>query len=782
VTKKRRARPTADSTGDSHHDGRGANVPLPGSGAARHRRRTVLQALLGLALAGLVMAVFGQVRHHDFASLDDTAYVIENEHVARGLTASGLVWAVTAVDTGVGNWHPVTWVSHMVDVELFGMRAGSHHMVSVVLHAVNTLVLFLLLGSMTGHIWRSACVAALFAIHPLHVESVAWIAERKDVLSTLFWLLATWAYVRYASTPTRLRFTLVVVLFALGLMSKPMVVTLPFTLLLLDWWPLNRVASAETARGQVRSVSLRPWLPLVVEKWPLFLMSVLSGVLTVVAQRLGGAVVTLEAIPASTRLANAALSFGTYAWQTVWPSGLSVFYPYSGEVQAAATTAAVAFIVGGSIAAARSVRARRHVTFGWLWYVGTLVPVIGLVQVGMQARADRYTYVPLIGLFVAIVWECADRAGTRRVPRMAISMGACAVIAAFGVRARAQVAYWADDVTLWGQALEVHPDNYYAHFSLGRVDLQHGRRDAAMAHLERALELAPWFAEGHDAMGLAYARGGQFDAAIAKHLEALRRQPGLLAARFNLGLAYEQRGDSDLAVQQYREAIRRAPRKAAFRAALAHVLATQGQLDAATEAATEALRLNPDSAEARYVLGRVLASRGLHDQAIAELERALASKPAFAPAQSMLATLLLERGRVDEAIEHLRGAVRAEPSSAGARAALGSALAGHGRLDDAIPEYDEAVRLAPDDAELRHALGLCLARQGRIPDAVVQLSEAVRIRPDSDALHVSLGMALAASGDAQRGAAHFRAALRLNPRNPDAHAGLQALAREAGAR
>ena len=466
-----------------------------------------LQALLGLALTALVMAVFAQVRDHDFVSLDDAAYVIENEQVARGLTASGLVWAVTAVDTGVGNWHPVTWVSHMVDVELFGMRAGAHHMVSVALHSVNTLVLFLLLAGMTGHVWRSACVAALFAIHPLHVESVAWIAERKDVLSTLFWLLATWAYVRYASTPTRLRFTLVVVLFALGLMSKPMVVTLPFTLLLLDWWPLNRVRSAGTATGQGRSFNLRPWLPMVVEKWPLFAMSVLSGVMTVVAQRQGGAVVTLEAIPVSTRLANAALSFGTYAWQTVWPSGLSVFYPHAGSVQAAATAAAVAFVVGGSVAAARSARARRHVTFGWLWYIGTLVPVIGLVQVGMQARADRYTYVPLIGLFVAIVWECAERAGTRRVPRMAVSMAACAVIAAFGVRARAQVAYWADDVTLWGHALEVRPDNYYAHFSLGRVDLLNGRGDAAMAHLGRALELAPWFAEGHDAMGLGVREG-----------------------------------------------------------------------------------------------------------------------------------------------------------------------------------------------------------------------------------------------------------------------------------
>ena len=448
---------------------------------------------------------------------------------------------------------------------------------------------------------------------------------------------------------------------------------------------------------------------------------------------------------------------------------MSVFYPHSGRSRRP-TAAAVAFVVVGSVAAARSARARRYVTFGWLWYVGTLVPVIGLVQVGMQARADRYTYVPLIGLFVAIVWECAERAGTRRVPRMAISVAACAVIAAFGVKARAQVAHWANDVTLWGQALEVHPDNYYAHFSLGRVDLQHGRRDDAMAHLERALELAPWFAEGHDAMGLAVRQGRTVRcghrASTWKRCDGSRdcwRRDSIWGwptssevtstwLRSSTGRRFAGRrgkrrsGRRSLTCSRRRASSMRRWRSRAKRCASIPTRRRPGTCSGASwRPAACPTRPSPNSS--------ALSHRSRHSL----------------PAQSMLATLLLGRGRVDEAIEHLRGAVRAEPDSAGARAALGSALAGHGRLGDAISEYDEAVRLAPGDAELRHALGLCLARQGRIPDAVVQLSEAVRVRPDSDALQVSLGMALSASGDARDGRGAFQSGAETQPRTTPTH-------------
>jgi len=770
MTKKRRGRATPRLSGDSER------AALPRAGAGRLAAGTRLNVCLALALAALTIAVYAPVRHHDFVSLDDTVYVSENEHVARGLTAPGVVWALTSVDNPTANWHPVTWMSHMLDVELFGMNPGAHHVVSVVLHTLNSVVLFLLLCGTTGHAWRSACVAALFAVHPLHVESVAWIAERKDVLSTLFWFLAFWAYVRYTRQPGRVRYAAVIILFALGLMAKPMVITLPFTLLLLDWWPLGRLPVG-AADGGGWAARVRQWVPLLVEKWPLFAMSALSAVMTVVSQRQAGAVVALEAIPVPARAANAALSYGTYAWQMIWPSGLSVFYPHSGSARVGATAAALLFLAGMSVAAAHAARTRRHVTAGWLWYLATLAPVIGLVQVGMQAAADRYTYVPLIGLFVLVVWELAERAGTRAMARMLASAAACAAIVASGVAARAQVAYWVNDASLWQHALDVDADNYYAHYALGRMLLQDGRRDDAFPHLERALKLAPWFAEVHDTIGLAHGASGRLDDAIEEHREALRLKPGLVAPRFNLGVAYERQGNAGEAAVQYREAIRRTPRNAVFRAALGHLLAKRGQFDAAMGELREALRLAPDSAEARYALASALAGRGDVTSATDELRKALVSAPRYIPAQSLIGELLLRQGQVDEAIPHLREAVRLEPGSAGARAALASALAESGRLEDAVVEYGEGVRLAPGDPSLRHSLGLCLARLGRTQDAVRHFSEAVRLRPDSDAMQVSLGMALAAGGDAQAGAAHLQAALRLNPGNEAAKAGLQALGR-----
>lgn len=779
---RKRNRPTPGRSGESDHQSRGTRGPTTDEEGSGHPSRRLHRFLLALALAGLTMAVYGQVGHHDFVSLDDTAYVTENEHVAGGLTGSGLVWAITAISTQAANWHPVTWLSHMLDIELFGMNAGAHHMVSAVLHTLNALVLFLLLDGMTGRPWRSACVAALFAVHPLHVESVAWISERKDVLSTLFWFLTTWAYVRYTRQPGRVRWTVVLLLFVLGLMAKPMLVTLPFTLLLLDWWPLNRVPGGAPAGHGATSARWRHWAPLIVEKWPLFALAALSSVITIVAQRQGGAVVTMETIPVPARAANAALSYVAYMWQMVWPSGLSVFYQHSGGVPVASTAAALVLLVGMSVVAARAARRRPHVAVGWFWYLGTLAPVIGLVQVGMQARADRYTYVPLIGLFVAIVWECAERVGTRALPRMAASAAACLIIGACGMTARAQVGYWADDTSLWAHALDVNPDNYYAHYSLGRMNLQNGRVNDATPHLERALQLAPWFAEVHDTMGLAWARGGQIDAAIAEHLEALRLKPGLLAARFNLGLAYEQRGDFGGAADQYREALRRDPQKASFHVALGHVLAMQGQLDAAIGELREALRLQPDSAPAHSCLGSVLADIGQTDQAVAELRKALTAMPHFTSAHSLLGTLLLKQGHVNEALDHLSEVVRLEPDSAVARATLGSALTGNGRLDEAIAQYGEAVRLVSGDPGLRNSFGLCLARKGRIADAVAQFSEALRLQPESDATQVRLGMALAATGDLKGGAAHLREALRINPDNQDARTGLQMLARVGGVR
>jgi tetratricopeptide (TPR) repeat protein len=625
------------------------------------------------------MAVYAGVGHHDFVSLDDTVYVSENEHVARGLSASGAIWALTSVSNQTANWHPTTWVSHMLDVELFGMDAGAHHLVNVALHTLNAVILFLLLDGVTGRPWRSACVAALFAVHPLHVESVAWIAERKDVLSTLFWFLTTWAYVRYTRKPRRIRYAAMLLLFVLGLMAKPMLVTLPFTLLLLDWWPLGRFFAETQVEHGATSTRWRRWTPLVVEKGPLFVLAGLSGVMTIIAHRHGGAVVTLETIPLPARVGNALVSYLGYAWQMIWPVGLSVYYPHSGAFSLGSAIAALVALAGLSWLAMRAARRRPHLAVGWFWYLGTLVPVIGLIQVGLQARADRYTYVPLIGLFVAIVWECADRVRTHAWARLAVSTATCLIIAVCAAAAHTQVGFWAGNATLWAHALDVNPDNFYAHYNLGQMQLKSGRVDEATPHLQRALQLAPWFADAHDAMGIAWRQQGRFDLAIAEHEEALRLKPGSLEATVNLGVAFEQRGDFTRAVDQYHQAVRMAPEKAGPHTALGHALAGLGQPDAAIKEFRDALRLQPDFALAHVGLGSVLAAQG----------------------------------QLDAALGHFSEAVRLQPASDLARVQLGMALGAKGDIEGCAAQLREALRINPENQDAKHALAI-LANGGRL--------------------------------------------------------------------
>jgi protein O-mannosyl-transferase len=774
----KKARRERTRTGLRPEPGPQVDEAREGVGDGRKGRRPserVRRLWVSLALVVLTLALYAPVRQHGFISLDDTAYVSDNEHVAGGLTAANAWWAATGISAQAANWHPVTWLSHMLDVELFGMDAGRHHAMSAVLHAVNAMLLFLLLDSMTRRPWASAFVAALFAVHPLHVESVAWIAERKDVLSTLFWLLTTLAYVRHVREPKRARYAAVLALFALGLMSKPMLVTLPFTLLLLDWWPLKRLEAA--------SAPWRRWIPLVVEKWPLFLLAAASSVMTVIAQRQGGAVTTLETIPLAARAGNAALSCLNYLRQMLWPTGLSLYYPHPGTtVPVAASVCALAVVGLLCGLGLRTARSRPHVAVGIFWYLVTLLPVIGLVQVGLQARADRYTYVPLIGPFIAIAWECVILVGANARRRVAAGVAAAAVIAALGVTARAQVDRWSDEAALWTQALDENPDNFYAHYSLGRIHLKAGLADTAVPHLERAIALAPWFASAHDAMGLALARQGRLEAAIDAHRTALRLQPDSTEIRANLGLAYERHGDVAAAIALYREALRRDPGRPTLHISLGHALGSLGDLDGAIAEMREALRLQPDSAAAHAYLARVLAQKGQPDAAMAESRLALARDPSREDAHALLGRLLLERGQVDDAMVHLGEAVRLQPGSPTSRSALGAALATEGRLDEAIAQYSEAVRLAPTDADSRNQLGLCFARAGRVADAIAQFSEAVRLQPQLESAHLRLGMALAASGDLSGGAAHLREALRINPANADARNGLQAISGLTGRR
>jgi tetratricopeptide (TPR) repeat protein len=495
--------------------------------------------LAALALAALVALAYGAVGGLGFVNFDDPRYVFQNPHVQRGLTFEGVAWAFTTFHAG--NWHPLTWLSHMLDVELFGLDPGPHHVVNAVLHGVATLLLFGLLRSATGRTWPSALVAALFAVHPLHVESVAWISERKDVLSAVFWMLATWAYVRHARRPGAARYAAVAAALALGLMSKPMVVTLPVALLLLDFWPLGRISSAAPLRPQA--------LALVREKAPLLALSLASGAVALLAQSRGGGVASLPALQASARIGNALLSCALYLGKTVWPARLAAVYPH--PALGAGGMPAWAVLASALLAAALTAlvlwqRRRRPVlAVGWLWYLVTLLPVIGLVQVGLQGMADRYTYLPLVGIFVALAWLAAEAAEASPRRRVVVATACVGVVLACAAVSRRQVETWRDSFTLFGHALEVTEGNWLALRNLGIAQQDAGRYAEAIASLERSLRLMPHDGQAWMNLGISYASARRYHDAAQCFQRAAEMRPDDDHVWFNLGIFYALTGQWD---------------------------------------------------------------------------------------------------------------------------------------------------------------------------------------------------------------------------------------------
>jgi len=523
---------------------------------------------IGAALAILTLIVFAPVRDAGFINYDDDRYVTENVHVRQGLTLEGLRWAWT---TGhAANWHPLTWFSHMLDCELFGMDAGDHHLTSLVLHVINALLLFVVLDRMTGAAWRSAWVAAIFAIHPLHVESVAWVAERKDVLSTLFGLAALWAYARYARQPGLASYVTVFVLLALGLMAKPMLVSLPFLLLLLDAWPLARFGR-------------QPWPRLVVEKLPLFGLGALSAAVTFAVQRSGGAMGSFEQYPLSARIPNAVIACATYLRKAIWPDDLAVFYPHPGSAFSHwQLGASAAVILAISVAALRWRRPHPALWTGWLWYLISLVPVLGLVQVGEQAMADRYTYVPLIGCLVALAWLVPDF-GDRSAARGSVAVLASLAVVALAVTARVQVGQWRDSTTLFRHALEVTRNNYIAHNSLGVALSRAGREDEAARHFREALRLSPRNADAHYNLALSLVEEGRLDEALAHFQSATRSRPDFVKAHYNYGTLLAERGQWGEAVIHLSKVVELEPGHAEAHYNLGVALYFQGEIARARE-------------------------------------------------------------------------------------------------------------------------------------------------------------------------------------------------------
>jgi tetratricopeptide (TPR) repeat protein len=517
--------------------------------------------------AGLVIltwAVFAQTLRYDFVNYDDPTYVYQNTRITSGIDFANVLWAFTHVHSE--NWHPLTTISHMLDCQLHGLNAGWHHFTNVLLHCLAVVLLFLALERMTGGLWRCAFVAALFAVHPLHVESVAWIAERKDVLSAVFFMLTLLAYLHYTRSRSVGRYLTVALVIALGLMSKPMLVTLPFVLLLLDYWPLGRVKAPGSRSG-------RPMLQLVLEKIPLIMLSAVSSVVTFLAQR--GAIGWTEELPVSERVSNAFVAYVIYIRQMFWPTGLAVFYPHpENRLPMWELSFAVVVLVGITAAAFVLRKKAPYFVTGWLWYLGMLVPVIGLLQVGWQGHADRYTYLPQIGLYIAVTWAVTELTQSWRFQRIALGVAAVLVVSVLSCRAWIQTSYWRDSETLFTRALAVTSNNDVALNNLGIIFLDRGQLDDAIPKLQAAIDLRPENAPAHDNLAKAFLRKGQVAEAMVHYRKFLELQPASVEARNTLGTALIQQGHVREAIDQWQEALAIEPENGNAASNLAWVFAT----------------------------------------------------------------------------------------------------------------------------------------------------------------------------------------------------------------
>lgn len=541
---------------------------------------------ISLALLLLILIVYGQVVNFDFVNFDDRETILSNPHIRDGVTMEGLKWAFGSAFAA--NWFPLTWISHMVDFQLFGLDAGKFHLVNVLIHAVNALLLFALFRRITGRKWESAFVAFVFGLHPLHVESVAWVSERKDVLSAFFWILTMWLYADYVRRPKIVTYLIALAAFALGLMSKQMLVTLPFALLLVDYWPLDRVQKMGPSR-------------LILEKVPFLALSAVASIITYKVQHQTGAILA-STVPLTMRGENALIAYVAYLAQFFWPFGLSVFYPYPASFSIGEVVGAAIVLTAISALALR----RKYLAMGWLWYLGTLVPVVGLVQVGMQERADRYTYIPMIGISVMLAWGVAEIMERRPKMSTALKTVSIAACVASVVLTFAQVAYWQNSVTLFEHAIASTENNFLAHLYLGTVLAEQGRANEALRHLYASVEEKPDFFDAHDSLGALLGRLGKNDEAAAQFEQAIRLQPTDSEGHCNLGNVRLAQGKLAEAADEFNAAIHAQPSFAAAHFGLGVVLINQSRFDESIAQFQEALRLDPGLTPARDAINKAI--------------------------------------------------------------------------------------------------------------------------------------------------------------------------------
>ncbi len=663
--------------------------------------------LVCLCLVAVIIIPYFQVINFDFVGYDDELYITENPYVQKGISLEGLKWAFTTFHSA--NWHPLTWLSHMLDCELYGLNSGAHHWTNVEFHIANTVLLFLILFMMTGALWRSAFVAALFALHPLHVESVAWVSERKDVLSTFFGLLTIAAYCRYVKKTSAKYYILVIAFLSIGLMAKPMLVTLPFVLILLDYWPLKRfqykdnghLPSKITPRFEFKGNNR-----FILEKIPFFIPVVISCILTFIAQRSESAVTPLGALGLKDRIANALVSYVNYVLKIFWPSKLAVFYPHPGnslpewQIIGSALLIVVAILLGIRVS-----RKYPYLPVGLFWYFGTLVPVIGLVQVGNQAMADRYTYIPLIGLFIIIVWGFSDLLAKWRYRKIVLSVSVVIVLSGFTAKTFLKASYWENGITLFDNAVKVTKNNYKSQNNLGKaltsVDI-----DKAISHYKAAQRIKPDYAVAHYNLGNVLIKKGKVNEAIDHYQKALHIKPDYVEVLNNLGNAFVNKKDYDKALYYFTKAFKMNPRQIDASNNLANVLFVQGKPDEAISQYKEIVKTYPEDADAHYNLAYMLSAQGMLDKAVLHYKESLRINPKYSKAHYNLGNILINEGKTKEAFTHFAEAIKFKPDCAPAYNKIGLILFKQGKFKKAEVFFSKAIKINPNYSEARKNLGI----------------------------------------------------------------------------
>ncbi|MBN1457480.1 MAG: tetratricopeptide repeat protein [Sedimentisphaerales bacterium] len=728
-----------------------------------------------LFLVITICMVYSQVVTFDFINYDDGYYVTHNTKVQQGLTWDGIQWAFkTTTET---NWHPLSWLSLMADRQIYGDNAGGFHLTNVVFHLFNSVLLFFIFYYCTSALWSSFFIAVILGLHPLHVESVAWVSERKDVLSTFFFMLTLFSYCYYVKKSRRSLYFLSLLLFILGLMSKPMLVTLPFVLLLFDYWPLNRISLRDVFSRCEKSKDIgtdvrmpaTSIIDLLKEKIPFLIFSIISSVVTFIVA--GPSLRSLNTISISGRIWNASVSYYKYIWKTFWPRDLSVFYPNK-WVNPPFREIVIALIILLliSLVAIYFVRQKRYLVVGWLWFLGTLVPVIGLVQVGGQSMADRYTYIPMTGILIMIAGVIREYIldSKRKIIFFILLFPVIAILMLCTIR---QVSFWKDDKTLFEHAMKVTTDNYLAYNRFGMSLVEQGKYEEAQKYFSASLEIKPNYAETHYNLGEILMQQGKTDQAIVHFTMCISYKPKIIGVHNSLGLALMEKGEYQRAISVFREGISLKPEQNYLHSNLGKVLAELGQLEEAAKEFRIASQIKPEP-EIYNNLGAICAIRGDLDESIHNYQQAILLDRENAEAHFGLSTDFLRQDKLIEAEAGFKKAINLRPDYVKAYNNLGITLSRQNKYDEAVLVFNKSLQIDPDSIETLYNLAGLYRQKGDLELAVLEYQKIIKLRPDNANARCDLGDVYIKQGFNEKASETFNAALQIAPQNQRAREGL----------